>query len=579
MRIIQLLLFLCCLQAQAVQRKVLFLGNSYTGVNNLPQLIANAASSTSDTLVFEHYTPGGYTLNQHLGDSTSLSKIMTGDWDYVVLQEQSQLPSLDAYDFNPVIALTRLVNQYHPCARVLFYMTWGRKNGDASNCTAWPPVCTYEGMDSLLRLRYLEMADINHAEVSPVGAVWHYLRWNQPAIELYQTDESHPSEAGSYAAACSFYSLLFRKDPAYIPYNFTLDSTTASQIRQAARAVAFDSLAAWDFREQPTADFGYTIGYGLNEVNFINRSQNAEHYHWDFGDGVSDTAKNPSHSYLANGTYVITLTAVACDLDSTYVDSTQKDVTFCSHSPTIFPDTLIDCPNSVDTLFTQTYDSYQWFDEFGNALPGDTLDYIIPSFGSYSVMTTVNGCSEFSPPASVFLFNAGLVIYYLLPEDTLPGPDTLCTGDTLFLVLATNKPPDTLNSITWYRDGVALTNSSDTLFVVASGGYVVQVRSHLCSGATIYENLPYEVYFHNCISGLRDIESSFYLSPNPIVDICKLVSERFGRSYIIRDMTGREVGRGAFDESQQIDLSFLADGMYIITLDGVMARPIIKSSR
>lgn len=72
-------------------------------------------------------------------------------------------------------------------------------------------MCTYAGMDSLLHLRYMMMAEDNHAVVSPVGAVWNYIRANFPLIELYSPDESHPSVAGSYAAACCFYTSIFRK--------------------------------------------------------------------------------------------------------------------------------------------------------------------------------------------------------------------------------------------------------------------------------------------------------------------------------------------------------------------------------
>ena len=48
-------------------------------------------------------------------------------------------------------------------------MTWGRKNGDASNCSAYPPICTYEGMQQRLRESYMEMASANQGRVSPVG--------------------------------------------------------------------------------------------------------------------------------------------------------------------------------------------------------------------------------------------------------------------------------------------------------------------------------------------------------------------------------------------------------------------------
>ena len=192
--------------AQSNIKRALFLGNSYTYVNNLPQMVADVASSTGDSLIFDSNTPGGYTLEGHSTNATSLAKIAMGNWDYVVLQEQSQRPS---FPINQVITdvfpyarfLDSVINAQNICAETAFYMTWGRKNGDASNCAVWPPVCTYSGMDSLLRLRYMMMADSNDAIVSPVGAVWNFIRQNYPLIELYQADESHPSVAGSYAAA------------------------------------------------------------------------------------------------------------------------------------------------------------------------------------------------------------------------------------------------------------------------------------------------------------------------------------------------------------------------------------------
>ncbi len=56
-------------------KRVLFLGNSYTYANNLPQLLADIASSTGKTLIFDINAPGGYYLGQHLTNSTSLAKI------------------------------------------------------------------------------------------------------------------------------------------------------------------------------------------------------------------------------------------------------------------------------------------------------------------------------------------------------------------------------------------------------------------------------------------------------------------------------------------------------------------------
>ncbi|HNW97612.1 MAG TPA: PKD domain-containing protein [Bacteroidales bacterium] len=191
-------------------------------------------------------------------------------------------------------------------------MTWGRKNGDASNYASWLPVCTYTGMDSLLNSRYRMMADSNNAILSPVGAVWHYLRQNFPLMELYQTDESHPSVAGTYAAACSFYVTLFRKDPTLITYNSSLPDSDAVKIKNAARLMVYDSFAKWYIGEyDPLAAFNYFIS-GVNQITFTNSSVNTTTYNWNFGDGDTTSAANPTHQYATAGLYSVTLIATKC---------------------------------------------------------------------------------------------------------------------------------------------------------------------------------------------------------------------------------------------------------------------------
>ena len=174
------------------QTRVLFIGNSYTAVNNLPQLTADCALSIGFAgmpVEVASSTPGGTTFQMHTTNATSQSLINQGNWDYVVLQEQSQLPSFPdgqvAAECFPFAAqLNDQILTVDSCTETVFYMTWGRQNGDASNCASWPPVCTYEGMDSLLNLRYRQMAIDNHAILSPVGALWKYIRTTYPEINL-----------------------------------------------------------------------------------------------------------------------------------------------------------------------------------------------------------------------------------------------------------------------------------------------------------------------------------------------------------------------------------------------------------
>jgi len=116
---------------QAQTKSVLFLGNSYTYVNDLPQIIHDVTLSAGDTLIFDSHTPGGYQLIDHSTDVITQNKIMTGGWDYVVIQGQSQEPITQSTQFsNGGFALYNLIKQYNPCAVTMSYITWGRKNGD-----------------------------------------------------------------------------------------------------------------------------------------------------------------------------------------------------------------------------------------------------------------------------------------------------------------------------------------------------------------------------------------------------------------------------------------------------------------
>jgi hypothetical protein len=333
-----LLIFLtlaCCstVYGQSKSKKVLFIGNSYTGVNNLPQMVGDIAVSVGDTLLFESNVPGGYTLKRHSTNVATLDKIRAGNWDYVVLQEQSQYPSFPIEQVeNDVFPYARfldsIVKLKNPCSETVFYMTWGRKNGDPSNCASWPPVCTYAGMDSLLKLRYTMMADSNRAVLSPVGVVWNYIRKKFPQISLYQPDESHPSIAGTYAAACVFYAVLFRKDPAQITYNGVLTASEAENIRNAAKWMVYDSLAKWRVGAlDPNAEFNSMVASG-NQVVFKNTSSNCTAFRWDFGDGSGDTARNPKHTYQNSGTYAVRLITGRCGRFDTITKNILIEIPF-----------------------------------------------------------------------------------------------------------------------------------------------------------------------------------------------------------------------------------------------------------
>ena len=205
----------------------------------------------------------------------------------------------------------------------MFYMTWGRKNGDAQNAQYFPVLGTYEGMDSMLYTRYMYMAEVNDASVCPVGRVWRYIRENHSDIELYNSDESHPSLAGTYAGACAFFVMFFHEDPENISFvPSSLNQETAQIIRQAVHEVVYNQQELWQ-RQKPQAEIE-TLEINNLTVSLIAHTTMADEITWDFGDGTiinlpTDTSDNIiTHNYSDTGSYQVMLIASRhCMTDTT----------------------------------------------------------------------------------------------------------------------------------------------------------------------------------------------------------------------------------------------------------------------
>ncbi len=330
MRRIQLtgLMVFTAITVSAQGTRVLFIGNSYTSVNNLPEMTRQLALSLGDTLVVASNSPGGYTFQQQVGNATTEGLISQGNWDFVVLQEQSQLPSFPpsqvATQCLPYAAqLVDSVRASSPCAAPVFYMTWGRQDGDAQNCASWPPVCTYDGMQQQLRQSYLLMAQNNNTACAPAGMAWKRVREEYPSINLYAGDGSHPSVAGTYLVACTMYSTFFRTSTVGATWHSTLDAATAATLQQVASSVVLDSLSTWNIGVNDPVAAAHFNDLGAGAVSFSQTSLHATHHFWSLGDGSTSTEGSFTHTYSTNGNY--TVTYIASD-DCGHADTAVFDV-------------------------------------------------------------------------------------------------------------------------------------------------------------------------------------------------------------------------------------------------------------
>ncbi|MCB9224236.1 MAG: PKD domain-containing protein [Crocinitomicaceae bacterium] len=297
-------------------KKVCFLGNSYTYVNDLPGMVSSIATADGNTLIKDQNTPGGYTLEGHSTNSTSLSVISSDQWDYVVLQDQSQLPSFPwsqvSTDVLPYAEiLCDSIRSANACAIPLFYNTWGRLNGDPQ----WDSINTFDKMNARLANAYGFMSDVNSGKRAPVGIGFDHVDNDLSSpitlTQLFSGDGSHPSVHGTYLAACIFYEMIFETSAqgnSYLPTGISVSE--ASYIQNVANHVVNDVDSIDIDFTQPMANFSYTTN-GL-EVTFINESEHSFEWQWAFSDGTNSTEQHPTHLFNQSSSYYATLTASYC---------------------------------------------------------------------------------------------------------------------------------------------------------------------------------------------------------------------------------------------------------------------------
>jgi hypothetical protein len=156
-----------------------------------------------------------------------------GKWEVVVLQEQSTIPSFDRERRAPMMdAFARRLHEevVRARARTLLYVTWGYRDGDPQN----RPGDTYAAMQDRLEQSYREVARELDATVVPVGEAWRIAHEKARGLDLWAPDGRHPSRAGTYLAACTFYGVLYKKSPLGNPFTAGLSREEAQVLQKAA---------------------------------------------------------------------------------------------------------------------------------------------------------------------------------------------------------------------------------------------------------------------------------------------------------------------------------------------------------
>ncbi|MBE6622324.1 MAG: DUF4886 domain-containing protein [Ruminococcaceae bacterium] len=195
---------------EEVPVQVLFIGNSFTYFNDMPYTFLNMIKTVSPDARVESLAYGGYSLAQYADEDTevgrlAISKIVSYEWDYVVLQEQSLLPCREPEAFlEAVKKLCGIISQIN--AKVILFQTWAYEEGSDKLADTG---MTYEEMTDRLTEAYRAAAEATGATVAPIGELFSYVAKSDHITHLInRNDHYHPSTSGSYLAACVIFKLI-----------------------------------------------------------------------------------------------------------------------------------------------------------------------------------------------------------------------------------------------------------------------------------------------------------------------------------------------------------------------------------
>lgn len=211
--------------------RVLFIGNSYTYANDLPSKFAKLAKSGQHAVEVGVVAQGGWTLADHVKSTDTEEALSAKKWTYVVLQEQSQIPSVQQSRTHSMYPAARiLVKQIRNIgAKPLFFLTWAHQNGFSED-----GMRDYETMQAQINEGYFKISQELNVPVAEVGSAWWTVLNEHPDINLWQDDGSHPSREGTYLAACVFYAMIFHESPVGFKYQAGLPTDVATTLQTVA---------------------------------------------------------------------------------------------------------------------------------------------------------------------------------------------------------------------------------------------------------------------------------------------------------------------------------------------------------
>ena len=211
--------------------RILFVGNSYLYLHDIPGMVQELANSSEGTpMASTSIALPNYALIDHWFDGDAAREIATGKYQYVILQ-QGWTPAGVCRD------TLRLAAQ-------LFAERARPVNTTVAMFEAWAPASRQFQFPSTIG-SYRQAAKDVGGVLLPIAEAWQLAIEQGVPVQLYE-DDLHPTAVGSYIAALVIYARLTGRTPVGLPSSIrtasgqrvNVPADLAQRLQEAAATVA-----------------------------------------------------------------------------------------------------------------------------------------------------------------------------------------------------------------------------------------------------------------------------------------------------------------------------------------------------
>jgi hypothetical protein len=315
--------------AQSEPLKILFIGNSYTHMNNMPGMFEKISKHAGMNVIVEKSALSGASFHVHSQRKDMFEAINKRNWDFIVLQGYSRELTYDPshLDSATVPYLNQIIDTIYKknaCTNLLFYMTWGYEDGFQER----EEVNSFEKMAAKIDTGYRYLGNMYDVPIVPVGMVWKKVK-ESGAMDLYDADRAHPSKHGSFLIASTFFEAIFgissKADVGII------QESEARKVRESVSEVLIEKRAFYKL-DRIYVDLETTrVEEADSEKMIVKYAVNHPHaksVNWTFEDGKTSSAFSGTHVLSKPGKYPVRLDVITnCGVTRTYT----RDLVFVSN--------------------------------------------------------------------------------------------------------------------------------------------------------------------------------------------------------------------------------------------------------